>query len=46
MKALILSLLDLEEFNSPEIVIGLVAVGGLLFAMIVGFFYKRYQNRK
>lgn len=46
MKALVLSLFDLEELNSPEILIGLSAIVGLILALIIGFFYKRYQSRK
>lgn len=41
-----LSLLDFEQYNSLEVILGLSAVGGLLVAVIIGFFYKRAQSKR
>lgn len=46
MNVIPLSLLDLEHLNSPEVIMGLISVGGLLIAIVVGFFYKRAQSKK
>jgi hypothetical protein len=41
-----LSLLDFNQLNTPETIVGLTGVLGLLVAVVVGFFYKRRQSKK
>jgi hypothetical protein len=41
-----LSLLDFKQLDTPETIIGLVAVFSLIVAVIIGFFYKRRQAKK
>lgn len=40
-----LSLLDSKGLNSPEVIVGLTAMGILLAAIIIGFFYKKYKSK-
>ncbi len=46
MSAIRLSLLDFEQYDSLEVTLGLISVGALLVAVIIGFFYKRAQSKR
>ncbi len=41
-----LSILNFEELNTPEAILGLTAIILLVMAVIIGFIYKRKQSKK
>lgn len=46
MKLIALSLIDFDQLNSPEVIVGLVSIGALLISIVVGFIYKTRQSKK
>lgn len=46
MKLIALSLIDIGQLGSPEIILGFVSTGVLLVVITVGFIFKRRQGKK